>query len=41
MIGDKTEYEKYTKDQEIHDLKNIINSLEEKIARLENQLKDK
>ena len=38
MIQDNTEYQKYTKDQEIHDLKDIINSLESKIESLEKQL---
>ena len=38
MIQDKTKYEEYSKDQEIHDLKDIINSLESKIESLENQL---
>jgi len=38
MIQDKTEYQEYTKDQEIHDLKDIINSLESKIENLEKQL---
>ena len=38
MIQDKTKYEEYSKDQEIHDLKDIINSLESKIESLEKQL---
>lgn len=37
METDKTIYPEYTKDNEIHDLKNIISSLETKIEKLEKQ----
>jgi hypothetical protein len=37
MKTDKTIYPEYTKDNEIHDLKNIISSLETKIEKLEKQ----